>query len=355
MSKRRISSRRTASMTGVGPRRFRVAPVAAALVCALIADAGWQAAAQRVPSEEVPGTERGLFGRRTTSRATSAQLMVRIDQLESQLRTLTGNIEQYEFRIRQLEETLRRFQEDAEFRFQELGAKRSDAKRSNTGRRSESRTSPSPFPAPLLSDRPSSRPSRPENFGGTKPLALPAPNYPAAAAPLNINPAARPAAAGPVSPGPVSLGPFSSSPFSPDVGNPADVALGVPDDPQTSYEVAYAFILQRDFQAAEGAFGDFLRRYPKDKLTPDAQYWLGESHFAQGRFRDAADAFLKGYKRFKSSNKGPPSLVKLAMSLHALGQKEAACASYAEFGRQFPKASAALRDRVRAERKSARC
>jgi len=273
-----------------------------------------------------PAPAQGLFGGRESN---EAQLMVRIDQLEAQLRTLTGQVEQYEHRIRQLEDSLRRFQEDAEFRFRELGAKGSDP-----GRRAGSAIAPPP-PAPP----PPRTLSQPPTYGGIKPLAPPGPGYPAAAAPLDISPP-RPLGAGPL--------PLGS-------GNPADVALAVPADPKTAYDVAYAFVLQRDFEAAQSAFGDFLQRYPDDQLAPNAQYWLGESHYAQGQYHEAADAFLTVYRRYKSSSTAPDSLLKLAMSLQALGEKEAACASFAEFGRTFPEASPELKNQVRAEQKGAGC
>jgi TolA-binding protein len=46
-----------------------------------------------------------------------SDLSARVDALEAQLATLTGQIEQSGFRVRQLEETLNRFRTDAEARF----------------------------------------------------------------------------------------------------------------------------------------------------------------------------------------------------------------------------------------------
>lgn len=313
---------RTPRRTAALPRRNSLALMGTALALALVTAS--PAGAQTLPSVPVPGAEGDLFG----GQSSAAQLMLRIDQLEAQLRTLTGQVEQYQFRVRQLEQSLRSFQEDTEFRFRELGAKGSDAARGTGSATVPPRPMPAP-PQPL---------SRPETFGGIKPLAPPASGFPAGT-PLDISPP--------------SLGGAEAFPLG--GGNPADVTLGVPTDPQTAYDVAYAFILQRDYEAAQSAFADFLSRYRDDKLAANAQYWLGESYYAQGQYREAADAFLAGYRRFKSSSKAPDSLLKLAMSLQALGQKEAACAGYAEFGRKFPKASAAMKDRVRAEQKGAGC
>src|SRR5688500_14552317 len=45
---------------------------------------------------------------------------LRVQQLEEQLRQLNGRVEEMSFQILQMQETLRKAQEDNEFRFQEL-------------------------------------------------------------------------------------------------------------------------------------------------------------------------------------------------------------------------------------------
>src|ERR1700712_844929 len=57
----------------------------------------------------------------------TSELVVRLNRLEGQVRTLSGQVEQQQFENRQLKETLRKFQEDVEFRFQERGGSRSPA------------------------------------------------------------------------------------------------------------------------------------------------------------------------------------------------------------------------------------
>ena len=47
----------------------------------------------------------------------SAQLLVRIGRLESQMRQINGQLEQMQFENRRLEEQLKKFQEDVDFRF----------------------------------------------------------------------------------------------------------------------------------------------------------------------------------------------------------------------------------------------
>jgi tol-pal system protein YbgF len=126
-------------------------------------------------------------------------------------------------------------------------------------------------------------------------------------------------------------------------------------DPKQLYETAYGYLLQRDYGAAEVAFDDFLKKFPADSLSGNAQYWLGESHFVRGQYKAAAGAFLKGYQSYAQSVKAPDSLLKLAMSLDRLGQKDAACSSFAELNTKFPNAGQSVKARAQSERQRVGC
>lgn len=128
-----------------------------------------------------------------------------------------------------------------------------------------------------------------------------------------------------------------------------------PDAPKRVYESAYASLLQQDYGVAEAGFDDFLKRYPGDPLASNAQYWLGESYFVRGQFKPAAAAFLKGYQTYAKSSKAPDSLLKLAMSLDRLGQRDAACSSYAELASRFPTAPTHIKNRAQTERQRLGC
>ena len=88
---------------------------------------------------------------------------------------------------------------------------------------------------------------------------------------------------------------------------------------------------------------------------PDAQYWLGESLFQQQHYRDAAESFLAVSTKYEHAGKAPDSLLRLGQSLAAMHQKEAACATLAEVGRKYPKASASVKRGVAQEQKRVRC
>ena len=105
----------------------------------------------------------------------------------------------------------------------------------------------------------------------------------------------------------------------------------------------------------KSAFDDFLKRFPTNLLSGNAQYWLGETHFVRGQYKAAAGAFLKGYQTYTQSAKAPDSLLKLAMSLDRLGQKDAACSSYSELNTKFPNAPQSVKARAQSERQRVGC
>jgi tol-pal system protein YbgF len=126
-------------------------------------------------------------------------------------------------------------------------------------------------------------------------------------------------------------------------------------EPQQLYEQAYGNLLQKDYRSAETNFEEFLRRHPNHQLAGNAQYWLGESFYVRGQYRAAAGAFLKGYQTYARSPKAPETLLKLAMSLQRLGQKDAACSSFNELTTKYPNPPAHVRSMAQTERQRAGC
>ena len=121
------------------------------------------------------------------------------------------------------------------------------------------------------------------------------------------------------------------------------------------YDLAYGYVLTGDYDLAEKSFQDWLAANPSDPQAADARFWLGESHYQQREYREAANSFLTVYKEAGQSPKAPDALVKLGMSLAALGETPAACATLAEVGKRFPQADPALMSRVDAEADRAGC
>ena len=327
-------------------------------------------------------------------------LSVRLDRMEGALRQLTGTIEQLQYRNQQLELQLKRMQDDTEYRFQQMGGKGGSAPPPSQRAPNSPGMSPGNAPGgPPPSGAPGRRsdvfdpsqnptaPGAPRTLGNQAAIAAPepgqdngppvgAPGGRAAGAPLDLSTLAgndpAPSQAGappPMAPPPATVASAASMPLPASQGAapsppPArNVAPGGPQlatlppsaTPQDEYDMAYGYVLHKDYALAEQAFRDFVGKYPNERLVPDAQYWLGESLFQQQRYRDAAELFLGVSTKFERAGKAPDALLRLGQSLAAMNQNEAACATLAEIGRKYPRASAGVKRGVTQEQKRAHC
>lgn len=122
-----------------------------------------------------------------------------------------------------------------------------------------------------------------------------------------------------------------------------------------AYDQAYTQLLQQNYAAAEAGFSDYLARFPSDELSPNAQFWLGETHFVRGQWDPAAAAFLKVAQSFPRAEKAPDSLAKFAMSMERKGNRPAACRALQELNTRYPSPPAHVRTWETAERRRAGC
>ena len=364
--------------------RFRTAALAALPVLLLAGAAAAQEQRSNggfldnLFSRGEPPAQQRQTDQHQVAQADPGDFSVRLDRMENALRQLTGTVEQLQYRNQQLETQLKRMQDDSEYRFQQLGAKGGPA----AGAAPRATSQPGPVNAPPAAV-PGSRsdafdpalhptaPGAPRVLGNEAAVAAPDPNADnvppvgipggrAAGAPLDLSTMAGDAPpprnvpianAGPMTP-PSQLPPpeRTASPTGTQIATLPPSA-----NPKDEYEMAYGYVLHKDYALAEQAFRDFLRKYPDEKLVPDAQYWLGESLFQRQHYRDAAESFLAVSTKYERSGKAPEALLRLGQSLAALNQKEAACATLAEVGRKFPRASASVKRGVAQEQKRAHC
>ncbi len=305
----------------------------------------------------------------------------RVERLENMVRQLTGQNEQLQFRVRQLEEQLRA-----------LGGAPS--------------TSPQPpvaqLPPPVqqpVQQQPPAPPLRqqqainqPPQVSQGQPAPIQQPQgQPSVRRGDAFDPSANPNAPG----APRALGggqlPIPAAPDNQrigapggrDPGEPLDLATTSPRDPNLTqqstppqrapgvqaglttlppgqtprdeFDLGIGYMQRKDYALAEETMRNFVQKYPGDRLTADAQYWLGESQFQRQQYNDAAESFLNVTSKHGTSAKAPDSLLRLGQSLAALKQKDAACAAFGEVGRKYPKASGGVKQGVEREQKRAGC
>jgi len=254
---------------------------------------------------------RGQTGTAPTPGGGDAPLdtQIHMDQLEAQLRTLTGQLEEIQYNVAQLSGRLDKIQADNEVRFQQLeghGAVATD------------------------------------KVASAAPVA-----GPAGASPHGAGDLSRPASVS------GSLTPPHDA--APEQNTPAASGT-LPDGPALEqYNYAFGLLRESDYKAAETAFRTFLQKHPTDPLAGNAQYWLGETFFVRGDFQEAAKAFAEGYQKYPQGAKAPDNLLKMGMSLGNSGHKQDACFSFARLERDFPQMPPIIKDREVSEKKRIGC
>jgi tol-pal system protein YbgF len=296
----------------------------------------------------------------------------RITALEEQVRSLSGTIEELNFQLLQMQEQMRKMQEDNEFRFQEIEGKRTDAGAPASGKvarapagqasaEEEGDAVDVPMEPEVLVDNGTGDPAAAQSGSGGAPAGTGEPPQTFGTITFDDQ--------GNVTGGSVGDQPLPGSaaeqapvrqaaPNQPEGDSLDDTrvaALPTTDDPDELYRNSYEFILSGDYDTAEKGFRDHIARFPADQKAADANFWLGEALLAQKKYRDAAETFLAANKDFPSSKKAPDMLLKLGMSLVGLDQRDVACATYAEIGKRYPDISGALKERVKQEQALAAC
>ncbi len=156
---------------------------------------------------------------------------------------------------------------------------------------------------------------------------------------------------GTLSPPPSNLG---QSLAPPRATPPLSVQPVAPRTPELALRDANAALARRDYASAEAAAREVLAsgRGPR---TTDAQYVLAQSLAGQRNYQAAAVAYDDAYNRNARGSRAPDSLLGLANSLNAIGDKRAACQTLDKLRAEFPAARPDLREPIAAARTRAAC
>jgi len=267
---------------------------------------------------------------------------VRIDRLENQIRQMTGTIEQLQYRNQQLEAQVKRLQDEINY------------------------TTPGAGGAPVAGAPGAGAPSIMGAPVGVPPVAGAAP---AGRRPDVFDPAAQPGAPGAPRPlgttqpsapvvggqagAPMDLGAMSGAAAA--AGGGPVAAMPQANGPKDMFDQAYSAMLRQDYQQSAQGFRQFIQQYPNDRATPDAYYWLGENEYLRKSYKEAAQNFLKVSADYPNAVKAPDAMLRLGQSLAAIGEKDAACATFNAVGNKYPRATTTIKQGVEREQKRVGC
>ncbi len=219
-------------------------------------------------------------GERARSNAPVIDLTARVDALESQLQTLTGQTEQNAFRLRELEKQFTAYKTEMDKRFADPAAA------------GEAVATPASL-APTV-----------------KP--------PAAAATAAATPVKKPAA----------------KPATTDAARLALVKkVEVPasgNETKDAYDYGYRLWEAKLYPEAQAQLKTVVTKWPKSSQASFAQNLLGRSYLDEGKPSLAAVAFYNNYKDRPSGARAPHSLMYMGVALDKLGRKADACKAFRE-------------------------
>jgi tol-pal system protein YbgF len=262
----------------------------------------------------------------------AADVEIRMERLEDQMRELTGRVEQFNNNVEQLRQRIEQINSDYDVRFNQLsGGTVPPAPPPPRGSVPEPRIAGGGSPAPAALMPPGTVVQAPDSRG-----------------PGPIFNTLTPPGQGPSRQLPPPVPPQNED------AEPSDAPSASGGSPTQQFNHAFGLVKQADYPGAETALKAFIEAHPNDPLAANAQYWLGETYYARNKYMEAAAAFAEGYKRWPKGAKAADDLLKLGMSLARADQKKNACIAFAQLD-GLPGANAAIRERANAEKKHVGC
>lgn len=245
--------------------------------------------------------------------APSADVEVRLQQIERELRDLVGMVEKQSYEVRQLRQDMERITSDLELRMNDLDGSSANI----VGQQPSSNSSSRYTTKPLSRNEQTDSGEKSDSYSWSS----------------------RPPSEG-------QLGSYVER---------SDGGVFGGDEAASLYESAFSLVKNRQFGGAESGFKNFLEKYPDHALAGNAKYWLGETYYVRGKFDQAARIFAEGYQSYPDGAKAADNLLKLGMSLAGLGKTEDACTALAQLDSGNVKASGPVKRRATQEKERLGC
>ena len=104
---------------------------------------------------------------------------------------------------------------------------------------------------------------------------------------------------------------------------------------QGLFDKANDLLRDRKVEQAIAAFEKFVQNHPSDERIAQVMFYLGESYSVMQDDKQAADAFLNGYKKNRKGELAPKLLLRLGQTLAKLKKTKQACRVLKEFKKHF--------------------
>ena len=112
--------------------------------------------------------------------------------------------------------------------------------------------------------------------------------------------------------------------------------VGSPEAEKAAYDAAFQSLKQLQYADAAEQFSAFLKDYPASDYADNAQYWLGESYYVTRNYDYALESFQALLSKYPDSPKGPDSLLKIGYTHYELKQWDQARSALEQVEAQYP-------------------
>ncbi|WP_189427309.1 tetratricopeptide repeat protein [Devosia pacifica] len=311
--------------------------------------------------QQPPKTDRVLVAQTQQE----AQLALRIQQLEEQIRTLTGQVEGLSFQVTQMQTLLERLQEENAQLFRQMqgggGAPPAVTEQlpAPDGQGVEIEVPNTDIPEQGVVPLPGEIEFDPRFDDGSEPLPSDQ-DYEQ----LNED-------LGAVSPDEVSADPLIGTgqagiatlgdlPVERDLQQPLDLnftpaSIDQSADASAQFNAGYEAMMSGDFAFAEDQFRQFVALYPDDERSAEAANWLGASLLEQGENQQAAEVLLDAYETQPESPRAPDLLLQLSTALAREGERDAACRTLNAIPDRFAELTDDFQTRLNQQQEEAEC
>ena len=106
---------------------------------------------------------------------------------------------------------------------------------------------------------------------------------------------------------------------------------------KVEYERLLALFREGDLDGARQGFATFLRDYQNSSLSPNARFWLGESHYGKKDYRQAIDSYDRVELDFPQSEKVPSAILKKGYAYLAMKDKKRASSAFKQVVTLYPR------------------
>jgi len=135
--------------------------------------------------------------------------------------------------------------------------------------------------------------------------------------------------------------PAPGTPTPPVPPPPAPLPAGPGVSPQRLFETARADYYAGQWDLCVTGFEHYLRTFPRSELASEAQLYIGECHYSDGKHQDAVAAYNQVIAAFPRTPSAPVAYYKRGLALERLLQVDRARESFEAVIKNFPDSDAA--------------